>query len=104
LTGPNASTPNVFRTFLYQEGQSKLLKLLRVPENLGIPGDKFHIIVEARGSEIKHSIQLKSNPQATKPQPFSLTTDTAFSNGRIGFGSIEGEEFIVSFVSVIPAK
>lgn len=104
LTGPNAATPNVFRTFLYQGGQSKLLKLLRVPENLGIPGDKFHIIVEARSSEIKHSIQLKSNPKATQPQPFSLTTDSAFSNGRIGFGSIEGEEFIVSFVSVIPAK
>jgi hypothetical protein len=104
LTGPDAPTPNVFRTFLYQEGQSKLLKLLRVPENLGIPGDKFHIIVEAHGSEIKHSIQLKSNPKATQPQPFSLTTDTAFSNGRIGFGSVEGEEFIVSFVSVIPAK
>ena len=104
LTGPNAPTPNVFRTFLYQEGQSKLLKLLRVPENLGIPGDKFHVIVEARGPEIKHSIQLKSNPKATQPQPFSLTTDTAFSNGRIGFGSIEGEEFTVSFVSVIPAK
>lgn len=104
LTGPNGSTPNVFRTFLYQDGQSKLLKVFRVPENLGIPGDKFHIIVEARGSEIKHSIQLKSNPKATPPQPFSLMTDTTLSNGRIGFASIEDEEFIVSFVSVIPAK
>lgn len=104
LTGPNAATPNVFRTFVYQQGQSKLLKTLRVPENLGIPGDKFHIIVEARGSEIKHSIQLKSNPKATQPQPFSLTPDIAFSNGGIGFGTIEGEEFTVSFVNVTPAK
>jgi hypothetical protein len=104
LTGPNASTPNVFRSFIYQNGQVKLLKLFRVPENLGVPGDKFHIIIEANGPEIKHFIQLKSNPKATQPQPFSVTTDTTFSNGRVGFGTIEGEEFVVQFVGIIPAK
>ena len=104
LTGPAAATPNVFRTFLYQNGQSKLLKVFRVPENLDTPGDKFHIIVEATGPEIKHSIRVKSNPKVTQPQPFSLMTDTTLTHGRIGFGAIEGEEFTVQFVSVIPAK
>jgi hypothetical protein len=75
-----------------------------VPENLSVPGDKFHIIIEAKGPEIKHFIQIKSNPKATQPQPFSVTTDTTFSNGRIGFGTIDGEEFVVQFVGVIPAK
>lgn len=104
LTGPASSLPNTFRTFLYQNGQSKLIKAFRVPENLSIPGDKFHIIVEANGPDIKHSIRVKSNPKITQPQPFSLMTDTTLSHGRIGFGAIEGEEFTVQFVSVIPVK
>lgn len=104
LTGPNASSPNIFRSFIYQNGQVKPLKLFRVPENLSLPGDKFHIIIEANGPEIKHFIQVKSNPKATQPQPFSVTADSTFTNGRIGFGAIEGEEFIVQFVGVIPAK
>src|SRR4030095_5378882 len=104
LTGPGTSSPNRFNTYLYQNGQAKLLKTFQVPENLGVPGDKFHIIVEASGPQIKHSIQVKSNPKATQPQPFSLMTDSTFSNGRVGFGTKDGEEFIVQFVSVIPAK
>jgi len=104
LTGPGAASPNMFQTFLYQNGQARLLKLFRVPENLGVAGDKFHIIIEAHGPEIKHFLQVKSNPKATQPQPFSLMTDTTFSNGRIGFGTKDGEEFVVQFVSVIPSK
>ncbi len=104
LTGPGASSPNRFHTFLYQNGQSKLLKVFQVPESLGVPGDKFHIIIEANGPQIKHSLQVKSNPKATQPQPFSLMTDTTLSNGRIGFGTKDGEEFVIQFVSIIPAK
>lgn len=104
LTGPGSSSPNRFHTYLYQNGQAKLLKVFQVPENLGVPGDKFHIIIEASGPQIKHSLQVKSNPKATQPQPFSLMTDSTFSNGRIGFGTKDGEEFVVQFVSIIPAK
>ena len=104
LTGPGNSSPNRFQTYLYQNGQTKLLKTFQVPENLGVPGDKFHIIIEASGPQIKHFLKLKSNPKATEPQPFSLMTDTTFSNGRIGFGTKDGEEFVVQFVSIIPAK
>ena len=94
----------MFKTFVYENGQVKPLKLFRIPENLSLPGDKFHIIIEARGPEIKHSIQVKSNPKATQPQPFSLMTDSTFSNGKIGFGTVDGEAFIVQFVSIVPAK
>ncbi len=104
LTGPGSSSPNRFLTFLYQNGQTKLLKAFQVPENLGVPGDKFHIIIEASGPQIKHFLKVKSNPKATEPQPFSLMTDSTFSNGRIGFGTKDGEEFVVQFVSIIPAK
>jgi len=104
LTGPGSSSPNRFQTYLYQNGQAKLLKAFQVPENLGVPGDKFHIIIEASGPQIKHYLQQKSNPKATQPQPFSLMTDSTFSNGRVGFGTKDGEEFIVQFVSIIPAK
>ena len=104
LNGPNGASPNSFQTFLCQNGQMKLLKLFRIPENLSAPGEKFHIIIQAQGPEIKHFLQIKSNPKATQPQPFSLVTDTTFSNGKIGFGTKDGEEFIVQFVSIIPAK
>jgi len=101
LTGPGASSPNRFQTYVYQNGQVRLLKTFQVPENLGVPGDKFHIIIEARGPQITHFLQVKSNPKATQPQPFSLMTDPTFSNGRIGFGTKDGEEFVVQFVSII---
>jgi len=104
LTGPGNTSPNRFHSFLYQNGQARLLKTFQVPENLGVPGDKFHIIIEASGSQIKHSLQVKSNPKSTQPQPFSLMTDSTFSNGRIGFGTKDGEEFVIQFVSIIPAK
>jgi uncharacterized caspase-like protein len=104
LTGPGTSSPNRFQTYLYQNGQVKLLKTFQVPENLGVPGDKFHIIIEATGPQIKHYLLVKSNPKATQPQPFSLMSDSTFSNGRIGFGTKDGEEFVVQFVSVVPAK
>jgi uncharacterized caspase-like protein len=104
MTGPNAQDKEIFRTYLYQNGQAKLLKVARVPESLSVPGDKFHIKIEVNGPEIKHYIRVKSNPKVTEPQPFGLMTDTTFSHGRIGFGSLEGEEFTVQFVSVIPAK
>jgi hypothetical protein len=75
-----------------------------VPENLGVPGDTFHIIIDARGPDIKHFLQLKSNPKATAPQPFSWVTDQSLSNGRIGFSTRDGEAFMVQFVSIVPAK
>jgi len=104
LNGPAAGSPNTFQTFLYRNGETKLLKVFRVPEKLNIPGDKYHIIIEALGQEIKHYLQVKSNPNSTRPQPFSLVSDASFSNGRIGFGTRDGEEFIVQFVSIVPTK
>jgi uncharacterized caspase-like protein len=104
LTGQTSASPNMFQTFLCRNGETKLLKVFRVPERLNVPGDRYHIIIEAQGQEIKHYLQVKSNPNATRPQPFSLVSDATFSNGRIGFGTRDGEEFIVQFVSIIPTK
>ncbi|HKA20525.1 MAG TPA: hypothetical protein VKN18_19730 [Blastocatellia bacterium] len=104
VIGVDEYSPNTFQTFLYRNGETKLLKVFRVPEKLNVPGDKYHIIIEAQGQEIKHYLQVKSNPNSTRPQPFSLVSDASFSNGRIGFGTREGEEFIVQFVSIIPTK
>jgi uncharacterized caspase-like protein len=104
LTGPAAARPNYFRTYVYENGQARLLKEFPVPENLGVPGDTFHIIIDARGPDIKHFLQLKSNPKATAPQPFSWVTDQSLSNGRIGFSTRDGEAFLVQFVSIVPDK
>ena len=43
MTGPNAQDKETFRTYLYQNGQAKLLKVFRVPESLSVPGDKFRV-------------------------------------------------------------
>jgi hypothetical protein len=104
LTGPASPSPNMFRTYIYENGQPRLLKEFPVPENLGVPGDTFHVIVEARGPDIKHLLQLKSNPKAGPPQPFSWVTDSSFSNGKVGFGTRDAEAFLVQFVSVVPAN
>lgn len=104
LSGPKASTPSTFRTFICEDGRMKLIKTDFVAENLSRPNDSFHIIVEAKGSTIKHSIQIKSAPRADGPQPLSLLSDNTFSYGTIGFGTLDNEEASIYFVSIVPEQ
>jgi hypothetical protein len=105
ITGPNAQSPNIFRSFISRDGQMRPLKAaFRIPEDISRPNDTFHIIVEAKGGELKQFILLKSAPKATTPQPFSVIEDRTFSYGGIGFGALDGEDFLVRFVSVVPVK
>jgi hypothetical protein len=101
LCGPKGANPKVFQSYAYQNGQPKLLSSDRVAEDLSRPNDSYTITVEAKGATIKHSIQLKSNPAAGS-QVFATLTDSTFSYGAIGFGGINGEEFIVYSVTVLP--
>lgn len=102
LSGPKAATPNTFRTFVCENGAVKHIKTDFVAEDLSRPDDSYHIVVEARGPAIKHSIQIKSAPRADGPQPMSLLSDTTFSYGAIGFATMDGEESSVFFVSIVP--
>ncbi len=105
LVGPKGAGGNTFHSFIYQNGQMRQLK---PPEFLALdlsrPGDSFHITVELRGPSIKHFIELTSSPNAGGRQPLSVASDSTFSHGTVGFGAKDGEEFLVYFVNVTPAR
>lgn len=104
LSGPKGSAPNTFRSFICQDGQVRLLKTDRVVEDMSRPDEKFHIIVEARGPTIRHSIQLKSAPKSEGPQPLSAMSDGTFSYGSVGFAASGDEEVVVYFLNVTPVN
>lgn len=105
LMGPKGSVPNRFRTYFYQNGKATQLKAAEiVPEDLSRSNDQFHITVEVRGNEIRHKIVAVKAPKPGAPQPFSVTQNVVFSQGAIGFASIEGEEFLVRWVGITPEK
>lgn len=101
LSGPKGASPKLFKSYIYQNGQPKLLSSDRVVEDLSLLNDSYTITIQAKGPTIKHFIKLKSNP-AGGSELFSTLTDSTFSYGAIGFGGIDGEEFVVYFVSVLP--
>jgi hypothetical protein len=105
LMGPKGAARNTFHSYICQNGQ---LRLLRPPEFLALdlsrPDDSFHIIIEARGTQIKHSIEVTSAPKAGGAQPLSVITDSTISHGTVGFGTKDNEEFVVFYVNVTPLK
>jgi hypothetical protein len=104
LSGPKGSAPNTFRSYICQDGKVTLLKSDFVAEDLSRPNDSYHVIVESSGPSIKHSIQVKSAPKASGPEPISLLSDNTFSYGAVGFTTIDGEETVVYFVSIAPSN
>jgi hypothetical protein len=101
LGGTKAASPKFFQSYVYQNGQPKLLTSARVVEDLSRPNDSYTITIEAKGPTIKHFIKLKSNP-AGGSELFGTLTDNTFSYGAIGFGTVGGEEFVVYSVTVLP--
>jgi hypothetical protein len=101
LCGPKGASPKTFRSYVYQNGRPTMLGSTSMLEDLTRPNDSYTITIEAKGTTIKHFIRLKSNPAAGS-QLFSTLTDATFSYGTVGFGPIEGEEFVVYFINVVP--
>ncbi len=106
LMGPRAGAArNTFHSYICQNGQ---LRLLRPPEFLALdlsrPDDSFHIIVEAKGAQIKHSIAVASAPTAGGAQPLSIITDSTISHGTVGFGTKDNEEYVIFYVNIAPIK
>ena len=100
LSGQKATSPNTFRSFVVRDGKLQLINSIRVTEDLGQPGDSFHIVVEAKGSEIRHFIESVSNPSEKGIRLLDILVDSSLSYGKVGFSTKENEEFIVySFVA-----
>ena len=102
LTGPTASSPRLFRSYIYKDGQATLLKSDTVVDDLSRPNDQFTITIEAKGSTITHYFQARSAPKAEGAQLLSSVQDSTYSYGAIGFASKDGEEFLVRSVTIIP--
>ncbi|HJQ71135.1 MAG TPA: carboxypeptidase-like regulatory domain-containing protein [Blastocatellia bacterium] len=105
LMGPKSAARNTFHSYICQNGQ---IRLLRPPEFLALdlsrPDDSFHIIVEAKGDQIKHSIEVSSAPAAGGPRPLSVITDATITQGTVGFATKDSEEYVVFYVNVTPLK
>jgi hypothetical protein len=104
LSGPKGASPKTFRSYICQNGTLNLIKTDFVAEDLSRPNDSFHIVIEAKGSTIKHFIQASRAPKAEGPQPLSIISDKTFSYGAVGFGTIDNEEAIVQLVSIVPTN
>jgi hypothetical protein len=105
LIAPAGATTGLFRSYICQNGQARLLREAEmVPENLSLPDNQLNLTVEVRGDTIKHSIQSNLNPQSEPPKPFSLLTGVVYLQGGVGFGALEGEEFIVRFFTLEPVQ
>ncbi len=101
LLGPQGSPPKALVTSVCRNGTLTPLLTLPVSQDLGQPGDWFHIIVEARGSAIDHKIEVSSQPERG-PQKLASLDDRSFLYGTIGFATQDGEEFYSSSVTVVP--
>lgn len=101
LSGPNAATPNTFRCFRIENGVPTLLKSDRIVQKLDTPKDQLHIVIEAREGRVTHSLSLLSAP-AVQPIPVSVLEDASLGYGGIGLTAVDGEEFDVFQVVVLP--
>jgi hypothetical protein len=105
LFGPKGKYPNRFQSYICQDGVIKELKPAeRVPEDLSRSNDSFHITLEVKGTEIKHKIRTNSAPKSGEPQTFGISQNLVFSQGGIGFGTKENEEFLVRWIGIVPER
>ncbi len=100
LTGPSGNPPNLFRSFIRQDGNTRLLKSDPVIDAVSRPGSTVEILIEAARGTIKHFIKPSQNPG--EAEPLSVLVDKTFSTGTLGFAAVDAEEFYVYFVSILP--
>jgi len=104
LTGPEGKPPNSFAAFKQLDGRKAVvLQPIMVGVHLGRKGDQFNITVKAEGNTIEHWIEVVSAP-ARDPRPLALIRDASVAGGTLGFGTIDGEEFIVRAFKVLPSS
>ena len=100
LSGQKATAPNTFRSYVFRDGKLQLINSIKLNEDISQPGDSFHIVVEAKGSEIRHFIESVSNPSEKGIRLLDVLVDSALAYGKVGFSTKDNEEFIVySFVA-----
>ena len=100
LSGSKGAAPNTFRSYVCRDGKLQLINSTKVAEDISQPGDSFHIVVEAKGGEIRHFIETVSNPSDKGIHLLDVLVDSSIAYGRVGFSTKENEEFVIySFVA-----
>lgn len=95
LSGPKGENPNSFRTFVCQNGRMRLLKFEILPDQLN--ARSFHIVTDAKGSLIEHSIEINGVPRS-----FGQIRDDTYRFGTVGFGTMDNEEVSIQFLTIVP--
>ena len=101
LCGPRARTPKMFRSFKCRNGVLESLNSFPVLGDLSRPRDWFHITIRARGSKIDHQIRIFSQADQ-EARNLAHLDDQTFPYGGLGFGTMDGEEFLVGPTTVVP--
>jgi hypothetical protein len=103
LTGPGGNPPCSFTGYRFlNDKRETALGPVAVGANLGIKDDQFIIEIEAAGNKMENFISLVSQP-AEKPRLLGQLIDPTIPEGTFGFGTKDGEEFIVRAFKIIPA-
>lgn len=95
-------TPTQFTTYICKDGQtSRVGSSQAISRNL-LPrsGEMFRVHVTANTSEIRTFIKDKDG--VDKPISVLKSPDAALSDGRIGFGTLDKEDFTIHLLTVIP--
>jgi len=102
-TSKSGSQRKVFNFYICRDSKLELVDSRPVVENIEKPNDSFHITIEARGNQFRHTIKLRSAPKPDA-EPLGTFTDDTFSYGGIGFRAISGVEMLVQSLVIIPEK
>jgi hypothetical protein len=103
LTGPGGNPPCSFTGYRFLNDQRETaLGPVAIGANLEIKDDQFTIEIQAAGNKIENFISLVSQP-SEKPRLLGQLIDPMIPEGTIGFGTKDGEEFIVRAFKIIPA-
>jgi hypothetical protein len=104
LSGPAGKQPGYFSSYVCCQngGPRPLTSPVPAPVDLGKAGNLLHITLEARGKTITHKIESNSDPKPEGPRTLSELPNILIPQGGLGFGTLDGEEFIVRFFSIAP--
>jgi hypothetical protein len=109
LSGPKGKTPNMFRTYICQDGNLDLTKFaqsIKVNTVTLSPDYFYSLRIVARGNKIETFIKPNQGPEAGTEIPLDVFTDESntFTYGNIAFTTIDGEEAMVDDVGIKPVE
>jgi len=88
--------------FVCRTGKCELKDSRPVVEKLDVPGDSYHVITEARGSQFTVKIRVLSTPRPDDPQKIAVFNDDTYQIGGVGFRGRDDNRILVQSLVVTP--